>query len=335
MQIGNIYDNQLKYRNQQKKMDEQDVQEIYMEIRKLDALCKVIELKSFTRAAEAMLLSQPTISEHIRSLEVELGQQLIERHGREIDPTPAGQLLHRYARKILQTRSEAIQAVQQYSGTVSGRIIIGSGTIPGTYVLPELIGSFRSLYPSIKATLRITGSQRIAAKVLAGEYEIGVVGAKWNEKGLEWTPVFSDELTVAVHPSHPWSKKKHVALQDICEQPFIMREPGSGTRKVFTTILKESGIHENSLQEVAEIGSTDAVKEAVKSGLGVAVLSKYAVRDDVQCGRLATVALDGHDLWRSFYLIRRKNRTLTPVASLFFEYLLENGRKTISDPPHI
>jgi DNA-binding transcriptional LysR family regulator len=301
-----------------------------MEIKKLEAFCKVVELKSFTRAAEQVLLSQPTVSEHIRSLEQELGQKLLDRLGREVEPTPVGSLFYGYARKILKTRVEAVQAVQQYSGKLIGRITMGAGTIPGTYILPELIGRFRLQYPSIKTTLRISSSQIISEKVLAGELELGVVGARWTEKGLDWTEMFSDELTLAVHPDHPWAFEKSVDLKALVKEPFVMREPGSGTRKVFAKILEDHGIKESDLQEVAEIGSTAAIKEAVKEGIGISILSKYAVQDDVDCGRLKAVSIKGHELRRSFYLIQRKNRGVAPVASVFLEYLCENAEQDLA-----
>lgn len=296
-----------------------------MEIRKLDAFCKVIELKSFTRAAEAMLLSQPTVSEHIRSLEQELDQKLLDRLGRKVEPTPVGRLLYRYARKILQTQNDAVQAIEQYGGKLIGRLIIGCGTIPGTYILPGLIGRFRLEHPSIKATLRITSSRIIAEKVVAGEYELGVVGARWNESRLNWTAMFSDELTLAVHPDHSWALRKAILLKDIGKEPFIMREPDSGTRKVFARILEKNGLKESSLQEVAEIGSTAAIKEAVKAGIGISILSRRAVIDDVKCGRLVAVSVKDHKLQRPFYLIQRKNRALSPVASVFLDYLRDNA----------
>lgn len=296
-----------------------------MEIRKLDAFCKVIELKSFTRAAEAMLLSQPTVSEHIRSLEQELDQKLLDRLGRKVEPTPVGRLLYRYARKILQTQNDAVQAIEQYGGKLIGRLIIGCGTIPGTYILPGLIGRFRLEHPSIKATLRITSSRIIAEKVVAGEYELGVVGARWNESRLNWTAMFSDELTLAVHPDHSWALRKAILLKDIGKEPFIMREPDSGTRKVFARILEKNGLKESSLQEVAEIGSTAAIKEAVKAGIGISILSRRAVIDDIKCGRLVAVSVKDHKLQRPFYLIQRKNRALSPVASVFLDYLRDNA----------
>ena len=296
-----------------------------MEIRKLDAFCNVVELKSFTRAAEVMLLSQPTVSEHIRSLERELDQKLLDRLGREVETTPVGRLLYKYAQEILQTQSEAIQAIGQFGGKLIGRIKIGCSTIPGTYILPGLIGRFRLEHPSIKATLRINGSRIIAGKVVSGEHELGVVGAKWNESGLTWTTIFSDELTIAVHPEHPWVLRKSIPLDDIAQEPFIMRERDSGTRKVFARILEKNGLKENSLQEVAEISSTAAVKEAVKEGIGISILSRRAVIDDVNCGRLVALAVKGHKLQRPFYLIQRKNKELSPVASVFLNYLRNNA----------
>lgn len=295
-----------------------------MEIKKLEAFCKVVELKSFTQAAEAVFLTQPTVSEHIRSLEQELGQKLLDRLGRVVEPTPVGRLFYGYAEKILQTRQEAVQAVALYSGNLVGRIVVGCGTIPGTYLLPELIGRFRIKYPSIKITLRISSSRSISGKVLHGELDFGVVGAKWNESGLNWTRMFHDELTLAAHPEHPWADRKHVSLTEIMQEPFILREPESGTRKVFSSILAENGLKENDLLEVAEIGSTAAIKEAVKAGIGISILSRCALRDEINCGRLVAVAIQGQPLERSFYLVQRKNRAMPPVANVFLEYLCEN-----------
>lgn len=302
-----------------------------MEIRKLEAFCRVVELKSFTQAAKAMLLSQPTVSEQIRNLENELDQKLLDRLNREAIPTPAGRVLYKYAAKIIKTRDEAIQAMQHYSGKMVGRIIIGCGTIPGTYILPQLISRFRRLHPSIQPALRITSSRTIAEKVLAGEQELGLIGARWNENGLAWMPMFFDELTVAVHPDHPFAARQSVSLDDLVKQPFILREPGSGTRKVIARILERSGLQEKDLQEVAEIGSTAAVKEAVKAGIGISILSKRAVLDDVACGSLFTVDLQQHDLHRPFYLIQRKNRELSPVASAFVDYLKNKKNKKGTD----
>jgi len=256
-----------------------------MEIRKLEAFCKVVELKSFTRAAQAVFLTQPTVTSHIRDLENELNQKLLDRLGHEVKPTPVGRILYKYADRILKMQIEAVQAVEQYSGNLIGRVMIGSGTIPGTYILPEMIGMFNRNHPSIKTTLTINSSRIIADKVLQSELELGVIGARWKENSLHWTAVFTDELVLTVHSKHPWAKQKQeIFLRDIITQPFIFREPGSGTRKVIAQFLESKGYKETDLLEVAEIGSTVAVKELVKAGAGVSIISRRAIVDDITSG---------------------------------------------------
>jgi len=301
-----------------------------MDIRKLEVFCKVVELKSFTRAAEAVLLSQPTVSENIRGLEEELGHKLIDRLGRTAEPTPVGCLLYDYAGKILRLQHETLQALERYSGRLIGRIMIGAGTIPGTYILPGLIGGFRRKYSSIQATLRIAGSRLIAREVLNGELEIGVIGACWNEKGLQWREIFADELALVVHSSHPWAGRREVALMELRGKPFILREKASGTRQVIHQILERHGLKPAELKEVAEIGSSAAVKQAVRAGLGMSILSKRAVEQEVRCGELVSIAVSGVQMKRSFYLIRRKNRELSPLATVFLEFLLQKAGIEVS-----
>jgi len=292
-----------------------------MEFRKLEVFCKVVELKSFTKAADETYLTQPTVSEHIRSLEDELEHKLFNRLGKEVELTPVGDVLYGYAVKILQKRQEAIQAVAHFSGTLAGKISIGSGTIPGTYILPELISSFHRKYPSTKAVLRITSSRVIAEKVLHGDLEFGIVGARWNENKLTWSDFYSDELTLAVPPEHPWAGKETVSLKEAVGLSYVLREPESGTRRYFAGILEEASIREKDLEVVAEIGSTAAVKEAVKAGIGVSVLSKLAVAEDVESGKLAALAIDGLNLRRPFYIVCRKNRELSPTAAAFVDFI--------------
>ncbi len=298
-----------------------------MEFRKLEVFCKVVELKSFTRTAEAVHLSQPTVSEHIRNLEEQLDQKLIDRLGREVEPTPVGRVLYGYARKILRLQNDATQAVEQYSGNIIGRIMIGCGTIPGTYILPSMIGEFRNDNPSIKATLQIAGSRTIAKRVIQGDLELGVTGAMWNENSLDWQEIFSDQLTLVVSPKHRFAKQKSVKPEDLLNEPFILRESASGTRKVIDQILNDYGIKPSSLHEVAEIGSTAAVKNAILSGLGVSFLSKQGVTDNVKRGELAMVDVEGFNLHRPFYLIKRKNRELSPVGAVFMDYLLQKAKE--------
>lgn len=295
-----------------------------MEIRKLEAFTKVVELQSFTKAAAAIFLTQPTVSQHIRDLESELQQKLLDRFGHETLPTAAGKLLYNYAKKILQTQQEAIDAVTQFGIQLAGRIRVGCGTIPGTYILPPLIGEFRKKHPAIKTTLKINSSRLIADQVIAGDLELGVIGARWQESALEWVELFSDELVLALPPHHPWAKAESISLQQIIKEPFILREQGSGTRKTLAQFFTAAGLKESNLAEVAEIGSTAATKEAIKGNVGISIMSQLAISADIHSGTLATATLNSGSIKRSFYLIWRKNRELTPVSRTFKEYLFSS-----------
>ena len=298
-----------------------------MDLRRLEAFCKVVELKSFTKAAEEIYLSQPTVSEHIRTLEESIGEKLLDRLGREVLPTPAGKILYRYARKMLREHDEALQAIRKFRGELSGHFIIGASTIPGTYILPALIGSFKVSYPSVDITVRISGSHLIAEEVVKGGMELGIVGALWNDPSLEWKEGFSDELVVAVPPDHPWTLHDSVTLEEMAGEPFILRERDSGTRKVMEHILKEHGFDPSRLRVVAEIGSTEAVKQCVKERVGVSIVSGRALAGDLARDDLASVPVEGIRFRRSFFFVTRKKRQLSPVCSTFLDHLLRESRQ--------
>jgi DNA-binding transcriptional LysR family regulator len=297
-----------------------------MDLHRLEVFCKVVELKSFTRAAEMINLSQPTVSEHIRSLEETAGVKLLDRLGREVMPTKAGLILYRYAQKLLQVRREALQALHQYRGKLAGHLYLGASTIPGTYILPPLIGNFKFEYPDIQITLRIANSRLTAQEVLSGDLELGVVGAQWQENGLEWEKVFADELVLALHPDHPWAGRPSVSPSELAGEPFIHREHFSGTRRVMTRFLETHGFDPANLSVVAEMGSTEAVRESIKARIGISIISLLAVAEDIERGSLVTVPLAGIDMHRPFYLITRKNREHSPLCSVFLQHLRAAGK---------
>jgi DNA-binding transcriptional LysR family regulator len=288
-----------------------------MDMRRLEVFCKVVELKSFTKAGEALLLAQPTVSEHLRTLEDMLGEKLVDRLGREVLPTPAGKIFYQYARNILQMREEAIQALSQFKGNLAGRLLLGASTIPGTYILPRLVGSFKSAHPAIQITLQIADTAQIVEDVLAGNIEAGVVGSKWNDRRLVMEEVFQDQLVLAVVPEHPWARKGRITVEDLPGEPFIHRERGSGTRMAMSRILEDHGFDPARLTAVAEMGSTEAVRQGIKARIGAAILSREAVADDIQQGSLVAVEIEGIVFLRPLYLIQRKNRQMSPIGEAF------------------
>lgn len=292
-----------------------------MNIHRLAVFCKVLELQSFTKAAEAVCLTQPTVSEHIRALEEVVGEKLVDRLGREVLPTPAGKILYQYARDIIQLRDEAIQAIEKFKGNLSGALLIGASTIPGTYILPELIGEFKKMYPSIQITLKISSSAEVVEKILDGTVEFGVIGARWEDRRITLEEAFSDELVLTVFEGHPWEDRKSVRIEEVAGEPFILRERGSGTRMVMNQALDAIGFSASRLNVVAEMGSTEAVRQGIKAKIGISILSYRAVAEDVDRGSLATVPVEDIRLSRPFYLAQRKNKQLSPLCSAFLNHL--------------
>ena len=296
-----------------------------MDIHRLMIFCKVIEFQSFTKAAEATGLTQPTVSEHIRALEVSLGEKLIDRLGREILPTPAGKVLFKYAQEIIQLRDKAVQAIGKFKGELSGSLYVGASTIPGTYVLPRFVGTFKACYPSIQITVKIGGSGEIVKEILDGRVEFGIIGAKWDEKKILLEEIYSDELVLVVYKGHPWEGRESVGLGELAGAPFVLRERSSGTRAVTAQALEAAGFSPSLLNVVAEMGANEAVREAIKARIGVSIISWQAVREDIERGCLCAVPLEQVSIRRPFYLAQRKNRELSPLCSAFLEHLRSGG----------
>lgn len=306
-----------------------------MDIRRLEVFCKVVELRSFSRAAEASLLSQPTVSEHIRILEETFGERLLDRLGREALPTPAGTILYDYARRILHLRDEAVQALERFRGKLAGTLVLGASTIPGAYLLPPRIEAFHARHPDCRIVLRISGTARIAREILEGQLELGLVGARPKEGALEAQEMFGDELLLAVWPGHPWEGRSSVSPEELTGPPFILREAGSGTREATEQAMRQAGIDPARLSLVAEMGSNEAVRECVKGRLGISFLSSLALAEDLRRGALVAVPVEGMRIGRSFFLVRRRNRELTPLAQAFFQNLGERGEKAPLGAPVI
>jgi DNA-binding transcriptional LysR family regulator len=292
-----------------------------VDIRQLEVLAHVLEMRSFSRAAEALRLTQSTVSEHIRLLEEEVGTRLFDRLGRETVPTRAGELLYGYARRILDLRVETRQALDQFLGRMSGVLKVGASTIPGEYVLPALIGRYREKYPQVTVALAIGDSRGISDAVLAGQVELGVVGARPDHRALEATELMPDELVVVVPPGHAWTGRRIVTLDELKSEPLIVREGGSGSRRALETVLEELGSGLAEMRVVAEFGSTSAVKQAVKAGVGVSVISRRAVEEECQHGLLGCLKIKDLKLTRQFYVVTHGMRSRSPLCQSFLDFL--------------
>ena len=292
-----------------------------MDLRRLEVFAKVAELGSFSRAAEALFLTQPTVSEHVRALEDELSVQLLDRLGRSSAPTPAGQLLLGYARRLLALAQEAHQAIDQFQGRMRGHLVVGGSTIPGEYLLPALIGGFKAKFPDISISLLIGSSRQVNEWVEEGRVELGVVGARSASRVLDTRDLMADELVVVVPADHRWAGRRAVGIDDIKAEPLILRERGSGSREALERALAEVGQDFSGFKIAGEMASTQAIKQAVRAGVGISLISRRAVEDECRASLLACFKVRDLRITRAFSLVTHRERSRSPLAQAFVAYV--------------
>lgn len=292
-----------------------------MNLWQLKIFCKTIELKSFSKAGEYVHLTQPTVSSHIKDLENHFECRLIDRLGKEVAPTKAGELLYGYAVRLTALMDQAEAALNEFQGKIKGRLVMGGSTIPGGYILPNIIGSFTKVYPDVKILLSIADTEEIITRILSGEIEFGIVGAKITGKSILQEKLMEEDMSLIVKSDHKWAKKKTVTLKMLSKEPFILREPGSGTLKTLDERFTSGGFSIYDFNIIAEMGSTAAVCQGIKSGVGVSILSPVAVKEELSVGSLKSIRVENINLKRIFYLARHKHKSLSPISTAFIKYL--------------
>jgi DNA-binding transcriptional LysR family regulator len=298
------------------------------DLRQLEIFCRVVELSSFSKAGEAVHLAQASVSERIATLENMVGAKLLDRMGRTVTPTKAGALLYQHSQRLLEMKKAACLEMQDFLGVKQGEISIGGSTIPGEYILPKVVGLFSKGYPHITVALTVSDSEEIERRVLDGEFELGVIGRKSSNKNLASHELWKDELVLALPSTHRWAGKKEVPIQEVVQEPFILREIGSGTLKSMEPYLQGAGLKGiDSLKAVARLGTSTAVKEGIKSGLGISILSAIALETELKAGVLKALRLKGVPMFRYFYLIRDKRRTASPISRSLTDFLIATSKQ--------
>ena len=292
-----------------------------MNLWQLQIFRQVVDTGSFSKTAEAIHLSQPTVSSHIKELETYFGCRLIDRLPREAVPTKAGELLYAYSKKLISLRDETEMAMAAFQGKMIGHLSIGGSTIPGGYILPRLIGAFTQKYPEVKISLAINDTERIIQDVLTGKVEVAIVGARSENEQLHQKKILDDNMKLIVPGTPRWRSAKDIAAEDLVQEPFVVREPGSGTLKAMKSSLKEAGLQIEDLCIVAEMGSTESIIQGIKNHVGVSILSTLAVKDELVNKSLLAVNLRGVRFHRSFYLVHHRLRTPSPLSAAFMDYL--------------
>ncbi|MBG0777194.1 MAG: LysR family transcriptional regulator [Desulfovibrionaceae bacterium] len=298
-----------------------------MDFRRLEAFCKVYELKSFSKAGNELFLSQPTISAHVSALEKHLGVQLFDRLGRTILPTTAGDTLYRHARKaftILETARAEIELLQD---RVSGEVLLGGSTIPAHHLLPPIIARYMRQYPAVTVRLRVGDTAEIVDLVARGELTLGVVGARLDRQDLEYKPLYKDLLVVVCAPDAvplgPDPERPAAFSAELekaaLESRWILRESGSGTRRAFESALADLGRDVADLQVVMEAESTPSAVQCARAGMGLTVTSRLAVREFLADGSLVALPLPGLSVRRTIYSVCNERRHVFPAV----RYLME------------
>jgi DNA-binding transcriptional LysR family regulator len=292
------------------------------DLRQLEIFRRVVELRSYSKAAEAVGLAQASVSERMATLERMVGTKLLDCIGREVVPTKAGRLLYKWAVKHLEMKRQTCMELEEFLGLRKGDVEIGASTIPAEYILPGIFRRFRDIYPDIIVKLRVGDSDAISREVSEGKLEFGIVGSSMRIKRLLYTELWRDELVLVVHGSHRWAKKRTILPEELSREPFIQREEGSGTRQIIEQRLRRmhpAGF--SGFRVVSQMGSTTAVKEGIKNGLGVSILSRRAVAAEVKTRDLKVIPLESIAIRRCFYLIRDRSRAQSPLCRALFQFL--------------
>jgi DNA-binding transcriptional LysR family regulator len=289
-----------------------------MNLHQLRLFSTVARLGSFSRAAEELHISQPSVSIQVADLERALGVDLFEQLGKRIYLTEPGRILDEYAHRILSLADEAETALAEVRGLRRGRIVVGAATTPGTYLLPQVIRRYQDRFPQVAVALEIGATARIQERVLRGELDLGVVGAGADDPHLAIEPWLDDELVIVAAPSHPLARMGGVNARGLLEHRVILREQGSATRDTVERALRDAGL---MLTPAMELGSSEAIKEAVAAGLGVAILSQMAVRVDIDAGRLVMIPTPDLVIRRRFYVAVHRQKRRSEALRSFLEML--------------
>ncbi|WP_300158076.1 selenium metabolism-associated LysR family transcriptional regulator [Solidesulfovibrio sp.] len=289
-----------------------------MDIRRLQAFAKVYDLRSFSKAGEELMLSQPTISAHVMALEEELDTQLFDRLGRTVLPTQAGNVLYRYCATIFSQLDHAKADILALSKRVSGELIIGGSTIPAQYIIPKVVARFLAKYPDVRIEVRGGDTSEIIHQVAEGAVHVGIVGAPASQPELVSRPILEDELVLIAPPA---IARSYLVENDVKVRlsalPWVMREPGSGTRLALEEALTRADIDVRSLRVVLQVHSSVAILECVEAGLGVAVISRMAAANYLDRGTIAILPADGLVMRREFYVVHHGRRYMFPAQRLF------------------
>lgn len=275
--------------------------------RRLQVFHTVARLLSFTKAADALHMTQPAVTFQVRQLEEYFNTRLFDRTHNRISLTEAGERVYEFADKIFQLYNEMESAVKELTGDVSGVVMIGASMTIAEYMLPALLGDFKQQYPDVNIRLKVSNTDGIVSMVEDNVIDLGVVEAPVTNKNLAVELCRADQLVVVVSTKHPLASVRDLPAAELLNHPFIVREEGSGTREVLQEYLKASGLSYDDMNIVMELGSPEAIKGAVEAGMGISVLSRTTLAKELELGTLTAVTLNP-PLQRPYSFVHQKQK---------------------------
>ena len=288
-----------------------------MNLRQIKLFVAIAEHGSFSAGADAVGLTQSTASQHVASLEEDLGVPLFDRLGRGVALTSGGVLFMRHARRILGEVDALLQAMKGFRGLERADLIIGASNIPANYLVPPLLVPLQQAYPGIALTMLSGDTAEVLQMLANAEIEVALVGSRAENREMIFTSLIKDPLVLVVASSHRWARQGRVELDQLVKEPLIMRETGSGSGQALARALRSAGYKHEGIKVAARLGSNEAVLQAIASGYGAAFVSELSVQHWKHADKLRRVAIDGLVVERKIWMVKMKDRMLSPAAEAF------------------
>ena len=301
-----------------------------MEFKELESFVTIAKVKSFSKAASQLFLTQPALSNHISKLEKELGITLFERNNKKTELTPAGQLFYVSAIEILNQRENALLKLEKYQGKIEGLLQVATSSVPGQYVLPDILVGFHKIYPYVTFNLHYLSSKEVTDNLVNGDLDFGFVGCEPDNRNLIYEKVQDDPLVVIAPNTPPYSQMQSITFSRLLDEPLLLRKSDSGTRQAFDIAYKQHAHLDKQPKILAQMDNNEMIVLCVKAGLGLSIVSSVSIEDQVRAGFVRVLPLEGYDFKHAFYFVYPKKRTLSPMVSRFKDFVL--SQKQLAEP---
>jgi DNA-binding transcriptional LysR family regulator len=294
-----------------------------MDFKELESFVMIAKVKSFSRAAEKLFLTQPALSNHISKLEKELNVTLFERNNKRTELTLAGRKFYISALEILNQREHALLGLEEYQGRIEGILQIAVSSVPGQYILPGILQGFHQIYPDVTFSHYYLSSREIINLLLSGELDFGFIGAEPDNRNIVYEKIADDELVIIAPNQPPYSEMESITFERLLDEYLLLRQAGSSTRGAFDLAYNHFAHLGKPAKVLAYMDNNEAAVQCVRAGMGVTIVSRISVDDKIQSGLVKELKLVDYAFHHAFYFVYPKKRTLSPLVTRFREFVIE------------